>query len=464
MNGSPSAFAERPRARPRAAYSKLLSASLWVSAVLLFPSVSPAGSSQRGSSEAVGEVSLSVGETRTLPARDVKNYSEGVQGVIDIKLTSDASQFVLVGRKPGSTTLLLIKNDGSQSSWNIHVFSRAPERVEQELRELLNGLNVRSRRIGSQIVLDGVVANDTELSRVQRITALYPEQVISLVQLATEGVPSPQSGNAKYLIRIDFYFVQYDKNSSYGVGLAWPDSIAAGAVDFSYDFLANTARAATASVSKQPLPSLDLAARRGYAKVLKQAAVVTNNDNEANFSNGGEQNFTVNTGLTVGVQRIPFGTDITVLPHYDPDAKTLSLKLAAEVSDLTASVSGTALPGRSTSRLTTQVSLKLGQSLVLSGIHSHSLTHSVSGLPGLSQIPILGILFGSHTQAELETEGAIFVVPSVVQSLPNSERDLVDAALKRFETFDGGDLGQLRSFDRTPHSEHGRASRGTHER
>src|SRR4029079_2389235 len=117
--------------------------------------------------------------------------------------------------------------------------------------------------------------------------------------------------------------------------------------------------------------------------------------------NGGEQNFAVNTGLTIGVQKIPFGTDLTVLPHYDPAKRELSVKLSADVSDLTASVGGTALPGRTTSKLTTNVSLKLGQSLVLSGIRSQSVSHNVSGLPGLSEIPLLGLLFGSHAHTNL---------------------------------------------------------------
>jgi len=394
------------------------------------------------------EVSLAVGETRTITARDVKNYSE-ITGIIDVKLTSDAAQFVLMGRRPGSSTLLLIKNDGSQSRIQVNVFARSPALVEGELQQLLLGLNVQPRRVGSQIVLDGSVSSEADLKRVQQVAALYPEQVTSLVQLGGVGGAAAGTG-ARHLVRIDFYFVQYDKNSSYGVGLGWPDAIGAGAVaEASYDFLAGAMRSATASVAQQPLPHLDLASRHGWAKVLKQATVVTNNDMEANFSNGGEQNFPVNTGLTIGVQRIPFGTDVTVLPHYDPTKRELTLKLVADVSDLTAAVSGTPLPGRTTSRLTTNVSLKLGQSLVLSGIHSKSLTHSVSGLPGLSQIPIIGLLFGSHSESNLETEGAIFVVPSVVETVLTPAAELVDLALAKFKKYDGN-IDQVHAYDRRP--------------
>src|SRR3954471_15472886 len=48
-------------------------------------------------------ITLAVGETKIISAKDVKNYSEGVAGIIDIKLTSDSSQFVLNSKRPGST-------------------------------------------------------------------------------------------------------------------------------------------------------------------------------------------------------------------------------------------------------------------------------------------------------------------------------------------------------------------------
>ena len=406
---------------------------------------------ENAAEEQSNEINLSVGETKTISAEKVKNYSEGVKGVIDVKLTTDARQFVLVGRSPGSTTLLLIANDGSQRTLNINVFARSPELVEGELSQLLKGLNVKTRRIGSQIIIDGVVGSQADLDRVQQVVKLYPKQVMSLVHLPQEGAPVSVNGEVdRYLIRIDFYFVQYDKTSSYALGMGWPDSIGAGATaELNYDFLLGSTRSATASVASQPLPRLDIASRHGWAKVLKHATVVTNNDSEAKFNSGGEQNFAVNTGLTIGLQTISFGTDITVMPHYDPQTRELGLKLEAESSDLTSSVAGTALPGRSLSKLTTNVSLKLGQSLVLSGIRSESLTQGSTGLPGLSEIPILGFLFGSHTESSIQSEGAIFVVPSVVQSVPAKSAELVDLAIQKFKDFDG-DIDEVRSYDRTP--------------
>ncbi len=397
-------------------------------------------------------ITLAIGETKIVSAKDVRNYSEGVAGIIDIKLTADASQFVIAGKRPGSTTLLLIKNDGSQITLNIDVFLRSPQVVERELSQLLEGLSaVQVRRVGAHIVIDGTVATDGDLKRVQHVASLYPNQVDTLVQLASTGIAGggePQ----RYIIRIDFYFVQYDTDSTYAVGVGWPASVGGNAAvssTFSYDFLDGVPHTATATLSNQPLPRLDIASTRGWAKVLKQATILTNNGVEANFSNGGEQNFTVTTGLGVGIQRIPFGTDVTVLPRFNPQQREIDIKVTADVADLTASVSGTPLPGRTTSKLTTSVSLKLGQSLVLSGIRRESTTHTITGVPILKDIPVLGVFFGSHADDTQATEGAVFIVPSVIETIPAAAQEMVNSALSKFHDYHGA-IGRVNAYEKRP--------------
>ena len=79
------------------------------------------------------ELNLAVGENRTIPAVDVKNYSEGSAGVVEVKVAPGGNQFVIVGQKPGSTTLLLLKKDGTEVLWTINVFPQPVSVVESEL-------------------------------------------------------------------------------------------------------------------------------------------------------------------------------------------------------------------------------------------------------------------------------------------------------------------------------------------
>ncbi|MFO0677797.1 MAG: pilus assembly protein N-terminal domain-containing protein [Polyangiaceae bacterium] len=391
------------------------------------------------STAAKSELNLAVGDNRTISAAGVANYSEGTPGIVDIKLTSDKSQFVVVGQKPGSTSLLLIKNTGQEVNWTINVFSRSPEIVESEVSQLLEGFaGVRLRRVGSRFFIEGGVNTEGDLARIRQIASLYPGQVEALVAMGSGG--SDRQTN----IRVDFFFVQYNKSRGYAVGIGWPGRVGGEFVtsNFGYDFVAKAVTAQT-NIVNQPLPGLDIASRYGWAKVMKQATVITTNGTEAVFQNGGEQNFPVSAGLTGAIQKIPFGTQVTVLPRFDPEKRDLEVKVEADVSDLVPPIRATNLPGRQTSHLSTLVRMKLGQSLVLSGIHSKSESKNVEGLPVLSDIPVLGVLFGSQSKEETEVEGAVFIVPSVVDATNRPVTDMVHTAMDEYEEF----TGKMRGVD-----------------
>ncbi|MCA9587802.1 MAG: pilus assembly protein N-terminal domain-containing protein [Myxococcales bacterium] len=397
------------------------------------------------------EIGLAVGETKTLSAAGVKEYSEGVKGVVDVVTTPDGTRFILTGRKPGTTTLLLIKNDGSQAVYDITVATRSPQVVEREVQQLLEGVvGVRVRRIGGRIFIEGGVSTENDQKRVQQIASLYPGQVESLVIIGS-------AAERKLLVRLDFFFVQYEKTSSYAVGLGWPDAIGGTANQaqvfqnaYTYDFVARTTTSAQASIVNQPLPRLDIASRHGWAKIAKQSSVITANGNEATFQSGGEQNFLQAVNLTTTLVSVKFGTNVTVLPRYDSNSKDLEIKVVADVADLTPPASGT-VPGRTTTKLETQVTLRLGQALVLSGIKTATQRRDVQGLPGLSEIPVLGLLFGSHRQEKAEVEGAVFIVPSVVDTVPKSALELINNAMSTYKEY-SGEIEYVDAYPKAPPS------------
>jgi len=385
------------------------------------------------------QLDLVVGENRTLSARGVRNYSEGAAGIADVKLTTDRSKFVVVGRRPGTTTLLLIHRDGSQSNWSIRVFRRSPAEVEQEVRQLLQshpGLSVR--RVGRRFFLEGSTASAAELARVERIAELYPQQVESLV---VEGVPAPAQ---KLNIRVDLFFVQYDKRSGHAFGVDWPGRWGGEPVhnQASFDLLRRTT-SATASVVDQPLPALDVASHEGWAKVLQQSTVITANGSEATFDSGGEQNFAVSAAQTASIQPIPYGTKVVVLPRLDAQTGQLEVEVTADVAHLVPAASGAGLPGRSVAHLDTTVQMQLGQSLVLSGLRASARRASHTGWPGLASLPLLGVLFGSHQAAAEDVENALLVVPTAVESVSRPAHDLVAAALREF----AGHAGEVPALD-----------------
>ncbi len=428
---------------------------------LLAQAIAPSASAQHAKSPAAeapappnDEINIAVGETSTLSARGVRNWSEGVPGVVDVKLTADGGQFLISGRRPGSTTILFIREGGQQQTYSVNVFTRSPGSVEHELEQLLEGFSgLRVRRIGARHVIEGAVRDEQEKTRIDHVASLYPGQVDSMVYVGAPGTPSGDGtpGSKQFLVRIDFYFVQMDTSSGYAVGLGWPGSVGAApsAASANFDLLSGKFTQGALTLSQQPLPRLDLAASKGWGKVLKHATVVTNSGEAAKFRSGGAQNFAVNTGLTIGLQTIPFGVELNVVPRFDPARRDISLKISSDVSDLTGAGPGSTVPGKTETQLDTVVNVKLGQSLVLSGIRTSSETHNINGVPLLSHIPLLGLFFGSHQDTTSEVEGAIYIVPSVLETVPTSSQDLIDSALRSFKDFDG-DVENARLFEHRP--------------
>jgi len=201
------------------------------------------------------------------------------------------------------------------------------------------------------------------------------------------------------------------------------------------DLKTGTLESATAVISCQALPRLDMAQSSGWAKVMRQAAVVTANGEKAAFAGGGEVNIAITSAMTTGIQKIPYGSQIEVEPRYDSQSGRIELRLHADVSELDSS--GGNVPGRTTASLDTIVNLEIGQSIILGGLTAKSERRSKSGLPLLSQIPILGVFFGTHTYADAETENVVIIVPSVVDAVSMQDRERLNAALKRYSEYSG---------------------------
>ena len=442
--------------RPQSLASKSLAVGLALASIvvatpaLAAPPPPPPPTHNAGAGGDLQEMNLAVNETKTIPAKGIRNYSVADPSTIDVRYAESSQQFLIVGKKSGSTTLLLIKDDGTQTTWVISVATRPPEVVYRELQQLIEGdTGVKIRRVGARFFLEGGVTTESELKRIQTIANLYPGQVENLVNVGSGA------GDRRTLIRIDFFFVQYDKTSRYGFGIGYPNAIGGdqiGLGNLTFDFLQSTVTTAQATVVNQILPRLDIAARYGWAKVMKQSSIITSNGELALLNSGGELNFRIASfsGTSTGLAKLPFGTNVTALPRFDSASKEIELKLIAEIAELTTNQGGD-VPGRNLNHIEVILNMKLGQALILGGFKSFAQTHDIQGLPLLSQIPVLGILFGTHADLKTEVENAMFVVPSVVDTVPKSALDLIKNATNQFKDY-SGDIDGVNTFDRTPPS------------
>jgi pilus assembly protein CpaC len=102
----------------------------------------------------------------------------------------------------------------------------------------------------------------------------------------------------------------------------------------------------------------------------------------------------------------------------------ISLRVKTEVSELSQegslTVGGITLPSLKVRRAETTLELPSGGSMVLGGLLQDSVRQSISALPGIGQLPVLGALFRSRDFQRNETELVIIVTPYLVKPVSRS--------------------------------------------
>jgi pilus assembly protein CpaC len=92
-------------------------------------------------------------------------------------------------------------------------------------------------------------------------------------------------------------------------------------------------------------------------------------------------------------------------------------------------ISGFTIPALSTRRAETEVEIRDGESFVVSGLLDHRTTDSLSRIPGIADIPILGQLFKSKSLNRSIVELVVIVTATVVDPLgqpqPTAEPKMV---------------------------------------
>ncbi len=119
-------------------------------------------------------------------------------------------------------------------------------------------------------------------------------------------------------------------------------------------------------------------------------------------------------------ENIGVNIDITPRTHHDDDV-TLAVKI--EVSSISGSGFG-GLPTFGNRSITTVIRLRDGETNMLAGLIRDEERKVLSGIPGLSDIPILGRLFAFNRIETQETDIILTLTPHIVRVLDLTEADV----------------------------------------
>jgi type IV pilus assembly protein PilQ len=186
--------------------------------------------------------------------------------------------------------------------------------------------------------------------------------------------------------------------------------------------IANAAgRIALAVLESDFLVDLELSAleAEGAGEIVSTPRVITANQKEASIKQGVEIPYqqSASSGATT-VQFKEAVLELTVTPQITPD-NNIIMDLSVSKDNVGEIIStgglGGTVPSIDTRSVETQVLVKDGQTVVLGGIYETERRETVTKVPFLGDIPVVGRLFKSTQRINNKAELLIFVTPRILE-------------------------------------------------
>ena len=159
---------------------------------------------------------------------------------------------------------------------------------------------------------------------------------------------------------------------------------------------------------------------RGVFQSLAEPNLIALNGKEASFLAGGEFPYPIPQG-NFGSFTIHF-KEYGVRLNFTPTVlggDLINLKIRPEVSSLDFNnaivIGGFRIPALTSRRAETEVELQDGQTFAIAGLLNNTALSTMRKVPGLGDIPILGMLFKSRAYQKEQTELVVMVTPTIVR-------------------------------------------------
>ncbi|HVD91767.1 MAG TPA: pilus assembly protein N-terminal domain-containing protein [Vicinamibacterales bacterium] len=380
------------------------------------------------------EIDLLVGRSTILNVGSaIARVSLTVPDIADAMVTAP-QQLLIHGKTPGTISLFVWDRAGGIKTYEVSVRRDLSHLVEQ-MRNLFPGEQITVAGSGKDVVLSGTVSSKYVIDKAADVASGFVEKKENIVNLLKqqEGVASNQ-----VLLRVRFAEVSRNAMQELGASMildrfksdAWDartstqqfaapdfDSSKPGQLNFS-DFLN-----LFVFNSKQGFGAVVKALQnKGLFQSLAEPNLIALNGKEASFLAGGEYPYPVAQGGSgnnaVTIMFKEFGVRLSFTPTV-LGGDLINLKVKPEVSSLDfangVSISGFRVPALSTRRTETEVELQDGQTFAIAGLMNNTVSSTMSKIPGIGDIPVLGFLFKSRAYQKAQTELVVMITPTIVR-------------------------------------------------
>lgn len=276
-----------------------------------------------------------------------------------------------------------------------------------------------------------IITSDPETRRIIVVTDEETNEQIGNV-ITNLDSPKPQ-----VLIKVVFLEVTHNNDLDFGVEGTYVQSMRGsdeGTAQTAFNLAAQTEGGFYKFISDDVQVTLRALAKAGKLEVLSRPSILTRNNQEAVITIGQEVPFVTNTRTTEAGNTIntieyeDIGIILRVTPFITQDNK-VEMIIAPEIStltDQTVDISDTlSAPVIAKRSAETVVVTMNGKTVIIGGLMENQKTESVSKVPLLGDIPVLGHLFKRTIKEDSKTELMIFLTPHIIYK-PSDLADLTE--------------------------------------
>lgn len=366
-------------------------------------------------------MTVGVNQSHMIDAAGVNQVAIANPEIADVIVVAPG-EVMLVGKKPGTTSLSLWRY-GNRIDYTV-VVDGSDDGTAGIVQSVLKYPDVHVSMAGGKIILEGMVENQYERTRAELIASSYgtvtnllqmrhPKQVrieSRVIEISTDKVKN-----------LGIAFGNKASGSDSGVSLGTEGAFGAGQ---SHTNNVDTGRpfnwfGSYAEINAQ----LNALVKKGDAKVLSEPYVIAMSGEKANILIGGEIPVPVNTDdNTVTVEWREYGIRLDIEPTVQQD-NSVDSKIKTEVSSLdwssavnATSATGVRIPGLLSRKTDSHVVMQPGMTMAIGGLISSTESKSVSKIPLLGDIPILGQFFRNTSKTRERKEILILLTPILVDS------------------------------------------------
>lgn len=394
------------------------------------------------------ELNVVVGKSLVIDSPvDVQRVSVADPAIVEAVGISP-TEIVLNGKAAGQTNVIVWQKGGNRLFFEVNTKPRGENKVDIIKRELAKELGDQGVELSMQddtVYLRGTVRSLTASDRAVAIATSLGGKDLKLINLLNVNVPETEP---QVLLKVRFADINRDASKELGINLF---STGAGNTfgrlttgQFNAPFPTGAPGAGNEGFGLSDAlnvflfrPDLNLGATikaletNNLIEMLAEPNVLAANGKDASFLAGGEYPYPVAQGggisgvPVITIQFREFGVRLNFTP-YLTSRGTIRLRVTPEVSALDFAngfvYQGFNIPALSTRRVTTEIELSDRQSFAIAGLMDNRLVESMSKVPGLANIPLLGKLFQSRSMNKNKSELLVLVTPEIVRPVSSDQK------------------------------------------